>query len=504
MPNQVEFLVLIPALAAVDFALDTTNFFAQFVAAPMPAGGFAPLPNLATAAGKAMLRSAALDAGYGTNLMPIPGFLAAEVVLMQPQFEAQQSLVESLFAQNPAGQTVVLPVMRQLEKNGKSSNGYALGMLYSRVVTELWAQANGLGAIQRFWHYGVLAQPMVNLVPVSLHNSYNPDFVVQHGNNDWVCLEAKGTLDDIDLARMKKGLYQAYKLAQIQWQPPAGALQFAIPSQVCTMAYFDAANNDTLEVRHLDPPATQSTLDLPERKRPLLFLEAGDFYLWGQAILQFEVMEASQAPDGLPNGEMDWARWPVTTNTWVAIPSLLRDHRETLEWVSELLNWLTPTLGRWRSKSLLDRDIGEDLRRIPGRLQRMAKHARRRARIENQRQRVGTEQAWLLLANTLRDLSRDEVPPSWSTTLSKVWDARILDPLGPEDRRRINTVSSLSQLWYTLRGIQRSAPENWYLTALLPADGNPPEAIFQSKATVHGLLVVVTDPPKPPTPNLLV
>lgn len=493
MPNQVEFIEPIPVPGAINFALSTAPFFAQFMPALLPAGGgVAPLPDPTTPAGQAILISAALDAGYGTFIQPIPSLSAADLAQLQQQLLAQKNVVESLLERNAAGQTVLRPVMRMLEKNGKSPNSFALGTLYARVATELWVQANAWPPVQRFWHFSVLEQSMANFVTNQSHNSYNPDFLVMHGNNLWACVEAKGTLEGLDLARMKSGLYQACKLTLIQWQPPLGALQTVVPNmQVCTMAYFDQATG-TLEVRHLDPPARQMTPKNPDRMRPVLFLEGGDFYRWSQAILQFENLAESPAPSDLEDGEMDWAQWSDASNAWIGIPRTLRRYRAMLNWASELLSWLIPTLGRWRDKSLFGSNIEDDFRRIPGRLRRMTAYARRRSRTATENQGLDQGTAWLLLGDTLRTLARNEIAPSWSTTLSRIWEAPILGSLTPDDRDPNFEVTSLAKLWHAFGDAQRSFPVNWILNALLPVDSSRPNLSFQSKITSHGLLVVVT------------
>lgn len=493
MPNQVEFIVYDPALPLpVDFNPKPQKFYAQFVQPAPGVSGFEPLPDPASLAGAAQLTAAALDAGDGDNRPPMPVHTAADLIALQNHLVVQKDLVQSLVGTNTVGSSVVQPFAVRTEKSGKTSNSFALGMLYARVATGLWAQANSWGAVKRFWHFGVLASTAVSFHATAVNKALNPDFVVQHGNGVWACVEAKGTLGAMDRAELKKGMHQACKMSTIQWQAPKGGplQRVVVAAQACVMTYF-AAPDGTLEVVHMDPPGSDAGLNATDPEGPVWLLEGADFVRWFQALAQFDAMPAlspEQGPADRADGELDWARWPGRPDMWVGVPSIMRAHTATVDWALDVLRWMVPALGRWRDRSIRSPEL--DAQRVAGRLHRMAAHARKQSRLEASAERFPRSHAWQALATLLRGLARSGEPMAWQQTLAAVWDAPLLDALDPPDRGNYGAVGSLNELWHLFDAVQTAIPSSWRLDVLLPLSTDARAVDVFSEPTSHGLLVV--------------
>lgn len=210
MPNVVEFIVPDPAQPPLNYALKPADFRAQFIPMTLPAPGALPctlpLPDPFIPSDYIQLLADALDSGYGTGAAPMPTMTLPDRIALYRHLAQQLALALTLLKRLPNGDWVRQPFATEIEKTGKTTHSYLLGMLYASVATRLWGQANGWGSIREFWHYGVLASRAANFMTGVAYAEENPDFLVEFdgGSGTWACVEAKGSLSDQNDDALKK------------------------------------------------------------------------------------------------------------------------------------------------------------------------------------------------------------------------------------------------------------------------------------------------------------
>lgn len=477
MPNNIEFKVV----AIVNYGLPPLPFVAQFGPPLIPVPSGVNLPDPSQPAGLAALVAAALDAGNGSNLgPPMPTQTPADLAALQQFLQRRLDLTLSLFQQTASGDWIAQPFAKILDANTRTAESFALGMLYARVATGEWATANGWGAIQHFWHFGVLKHNAVTFNATKLLDALNPDFLVCHGNGNWASVEAKGKWGAYSHAELKRGMSQAGKWQLISWPDPATGVLIPPISvdSVCTMTYFDP----TLQVLHLDPPGNAEGLAAPDRAYPVFLLEAAKFLSWIQAGLQLRALRGGGADDSgaAPlDEELVWAPWPGRPEVQIGGPQALLSASHALATGIEVLSWLVPRLGRWRRSAL--RQPEREAERVRPRLRRLVSEARQLAISEERTQGV-----WLRLSQLLQKLGHEKrADLKWTDVLVVVWAADLLGDFGPAHR----PFSSLLQLHDWMNNTLRASRERWQLDVESPAAGSPPTPYFVH-TTSHGLLVV--------------
>ncbi|KAK42707.1 hypothetical protein BG58_39405 [Caballeronia jiangsuensis] len=491
MPNEVEFIVPNPANLPLNYALAPANFRAQFVpmAAPGPAGGAMKLslPNPANPIGYLELLVDALDSGYGSNAAPMPAMPLTDRVALYLHLAAQLRLAHTLIKKIPNGPWVLQPFTVELEKTAKTTHSYLLGMLYASVAARLWGQANGWGNIREFWHYGVLTSSAANFADNFAYKEENPDFLVEFdgGGGTWACVEAKGTLKGQDNLALRKGLRQACKLLQVQWQNVGSPVTVVVPAQqACAMTYFDP----TLEVLLMDPPSDRPRRSTRDSKAPLFFKQGGDLVRWGQALDQFEALAAvaeGQDPR-LQLERFDWALESSLHDVWVGVPKIMRKHAGPVNSALCLLDWLVPVLGAWRKKPSVT------ARGVNMRLGNMARYASGRANTVVPESTDNQISMWARVALFLNELRRENREVfSWDAVLHDIW---FLDLFRGEDSMATlgyTAVDSLEDLWALFTRAIVLERDQWEISdAATGGDGSN----VSSAKTRHGLLVVALGP----------
>ena len=106
MPNEIEFKVC----GAVNYVLKPLPFIAQFAAPAAPVPGIVNLPDPGQVAGAAALIAAALDGGYGSNLIPpMPILGPADQLALQQFLQRRLDLTLSLLQQDANGDWIAQP-----------------------------------------------------------------------------------------------------------------------------------------------------------------------------------------------------------------------------------------------------------------------------------------------------------------------------------------------------------------------------------------------------------
>ncbi|GJH12671.1 MULTISPECIES: hypothetical protein [Caballeronia] len=486
MPNVVEFIVPKAKKAALDFTLKPADFRAQFGPAAPPT---LPLPSPSLS--KPQLLADALDCGYGRNIPPMPSLSAAEQSALQKHLRTQLNLTLTLLKQSqpPLGDWVLRPFAPILEKTAKTTDSFALGMLYARVATRLWGQARGFGSIVEFWHYGVLASNAANFMSGVLWEEENPDFLVKFANGLWACVEAKGALSDKDNAVLKKGLSQACKLAAVKWQHGSAATPSIVyPAEhACSMTYFEPTSN-ALQVMFMDPPAEAVDAPPEEPKGPRLFKDGGDFLRWAQALEQFEdLASSSDAPvpvelQRLGAHRFDWASFPGEQDMWVGIPRNMRQHSEQLNSALVILEWLVPYLTRWR------REPSVTVRGVNRRLLNMARYAASRANAPTPGWSDSEAYLWSRLAlflNGYREGNGEVF--QWSDVLRDIWRCDLLPGLDADLDVPADKKGTFNRLWNVFDRTARRERRYWQGRSNLERRDAASAPFAQ---TSHGLLIV--------------
>lgn len=416
MANDVTFYVLQNTL--VNFSLTGKKFLQQFVkrktlsTAPLSLTKVKPANGLTQILPQ--LYAAALDSGYGINAADLLQATPALWNGLSSYLQNRLMGVLSILEQSAAGNWNKAGFVDELESNEQGSMAYALGMLFCRDAIEQWGNITGSGVPKRFWHYKVATHSAVSLkgqINQNYASNQNPDFIVEMANNDWVSVEAKGTVKGSDPSALRDGLGQAHKYQAIAFtDQKSGALVNAnIGHQVCTQAYF---NGYSLEVTHLHT-TTLGVLPIPsvtktprliispphhnqlelfdeleldarderenlsaedtERPRPeesmYLLVQAGDLLRYRQAYLQFQLFSPLPHDEQLMAMEtvlpdFSWrvsSPWPGLV---IGLPKALEFNSQHIQWSLHVLEILTPVFGSCRARAQDGNDdIREDIRK---------------------------------------------------------------------------------------------------------------------------------------------
>lgn len=500
MPNIVEFIVPVAPAAALDFTKKPSDFRLLFV--PMaPANAPLPSPLL----NQAQLVADALDSGYGSNIGPMPSLSASDRAALQVHLRAQLDLILTLLTQSPPPnpEWILQPFASIVEKTAKSADSFLLGMLYARVATRLWGQARGLGNIQEFWHYGVLAKEASHFMAGIAYEEENPDFLVKFDTGVWACVEAKGSFSDVDNGDLKKGLHQACKLAAVRWQHAGASSPTTVfpAEQACAMTYF-APPGDTLQVMLMDPPAARVEGTPKSIKAPLLFKEGGDFVRWAQATEQFEGI-ASEQTEGVYfvpvrfGGRYIWTSFPRQELMWVGIPTILYGAKQQLNAALVIFEWLVPYLTRWRRRP------SKTIRGVKQRLLNMERYAKARASdadLQPQDEAASSFDTnvprllatmWEGLARFLTEYRRNNREiVEWTDVLRGIWSYDLFSQLSREAQVPEHLSRTFESMWNNLSRNERFERRVWRRRVNLENGANL-DATF-ARAT-HGLVVAKAD-----------
>jgi hypothetical protein len=257
-------------------------------------------------AARLAIYQAALDGGYGGQLMQATvaaGDEAALAVYLRARFEL---LISALDLHEPAGDGRVSrrAFVRILDTTEKTDLGYLLGAVLARVAAGRWLQQ-----VDVFWHAHVAMRATVVVGDVKRASIEEPDFIIGSGN-DWFALESKGSMQTLSDARrwnrLKEGLMQAAKWAQLQiWDHTLmGPPQIQpVSAFACSLADFDAAGE--LQLRLVDPSPARGI-------SPLVVAPFAQLMRFQQAVLQWRRLAwhlAAEAEATAPRHAriFDWA-----------------------------------------------------------------------------------------------------------------------------------------------------------------------------------------------------
>jgi hypothetical protein len=474
--NETDFRIPVYGKGAVAFGL--VPFLSQFVST---ATASLPPPN------DPLVVAAAEDCGYG--MAPGNRILAtpAEWNDLLQYLNARFTLVQSLFEKFPPGPgpgvVSKASFAKFLESSEKSPAAFALGMIYSRVATEQWHLVKGLGAPpHRFWHYKVLKHPAVDLSGGGpAWNVDSPDFFVEDAAGAWSVVESKGTLGDIDPERLRAGLTQAYKFANLQLVDPIGSppVAHAIGDRVCVLTYVDLYGE--LQVMHLDPPAAAS---FTERGGPIGLAQAADLVRFDEALSRYAFHSGT---DDFEYQSMDagiiWSSSSHQESFKYGVSGIQARLRAPLRWAVHALSVVVPMAARARSQGMEGPRFSAAVQALASRIARTATKGLNDAELD--------QDAWRNLSDSLFSyVASVEPAPTWQGLLEHIWTLPLLRTFGPIHRNR--ETHSLEGLWRALDGTirkwKRVVVRNQRLQIQLGESSYPQLAI-----TSHGLLVADID-----------
>ena len=476
MANEIDFQVPFYGKGAV--ALGLVPFLSQFVSTATVS-----LPPL----NDPLVMAAAEDCGYGIS--PGNRILAtpAEWNDLLQYLNARFTLVQSLFEKFPPGPgpgvVCKASFAKFLESSEKSPAAFALGMIYSRVATEQWHLVKALGAPpHRFWHYKVLKHPAVDLRGGGpAWNVDSPDFFVEDAAGAWSVVESKGTLGDIDLKRLRAGLSQAYKFANLQLVDPIGStpVAHAIGDRVCVLTYVD--QHGELQVMHLDPPAAAS---LTEHDGPIGLAQAADLVRFDEALSRYAFHSGKDDfKYQVLDGDIIWSSSSHQESFKYGVTGIQARVRAPLRWAVHALSVVVPMVARARRQGMEGPTLLAAVQSLASRIGRIATRGRNNAELD--------QDAWRSLSGSLFSYAASGEPAAtWQGLLEHIWTVPLLSTFGSHHRDR--DTHSLEGLWRALDGTVRESKRvvvrNQQLQIQLGESSYPQLAI-----TSHGLLVADID-----------